>query len=73
MKQKIVNIKEKYVPGMRIRLIKMNDIQALPSGTEGNVLGVDDTGSIMVSWDTGDSPNIIPEVDEIEIVSMNIE
>lgn len=26
MKQRIVNIKEKYVPGMRIRLIKMNDI-----------------------------------------------
>ena len=73
MKRSIVKIKEKYVPGMRIRLIKMNDIQALPSGTEGNVFGVDNTGSIMVSWDTGDSLNIIPELDEIEIISMNIE
>ena len=44
MKRSIVKIKEKYVPEMRIRLIKMNDIQALPSGTEGNVFGVDNTG-----------------------------
>ncbi len=33
----------------------MDDIQAPPVGTKGTVRGVDDIGSIMVSWDNGSS------------------
>ena len=62
-------IKQTYLPGMRIRLLKMDDVQAPPVGTEGTVQGVDDIGSIMVFWDTGSRLNVVLDEDEIEIVS----
>ncbi|MCR5842570.1 MAG: DUF4314 domain-containing protein [Oscillospiraceae bacterium] len=34
-------VKEQYKPGMRVRLLRMNDTQAPPVGTEGTVRGVD--------------------------------
>lgn len=65
----IKRIKETYLPGMRIRLIKMDDVQAPPIGTEGTIRGVDDIGSVMVAWDTGSSLNVVLDEDEIEILS----
>lgn len=64
----IKRVKEKYLPGMRIRLVKMDDIQAPPIGTEGTIQGVDDIGSIMVIWDTGSSLNVVLGEDIIEMV-----
>ena len=64
----IQRIKETYLPGMRVRLIKMDDVQAPPVGCCGTVGGVDDIGSVMVAWDNGSSLNAIPGIDEIEIV-----
>lgn len=61
-------IKETYLPGMRIKLLSMDDIQAPSIGTEGMVIGVDDIGSVMVAWDNGSTLNAIPGIDEIEIV-----
>ncbi len=61
-------IKETYLPGMRIKLLKMDDTQAPPVGTEGTVRGVDDIGSVMVAWDTGSSLNVVLDEDVIEIV-----
>ena len=37
----------------------MDDPQAPPTGTFGTVLGVDDTGSIMVRWDNGSGLNVV--------------
>lgn len=61
-------IKAKYLSGMRVRLVKMDDIQAPPIGTEGTVRGVDDIGSILVAWDNGSKLNVIPDEDVIEIL-----
>lgn len=61
-------IKQTYLPGMRIRLLKMDDVQAPPIGTEGTVQGVDDIGSIMVAWDTGSSLSVVIGEDKIEIL-----
>lgn len=61
-------IKEAYHPGMRIKLLSMDDAQAPPIGTKGTVKGVDDIGSIMVAWDNGSSLNVILGIDEIEVV-----
>ena len=62
------NIVEKlriqFKKGTRVRLVKMDDSQAPAIGTLGTVLGVDDTGSIMVSWDNGSSLNVIYNVDK---------
>ncbi len=57
-KEVIERLKEKYPAGSRVELIKMDDVQAPPPGTKGTVIGVDDIGSIMVSWDNGSSLNV---------------
>ncbi len=57
-----------YLPGMRVKIIKMDDIQAPPIGTEGTVRGVDDIGSILVTWDNGSKLNVIPGEDIIKII-----
>ena len=42
-----------YPKGSRVELVKMDDVQAPPLGTQGTVSGVDDIGTIMVVWDNG--------------------
>ena len=61
-------IKEQYKPGMRVRLLRMNDIKAPPIGTEGTVRGVDDIGSVLVAWDNGCGLNVVLDEDLIEIL-----
>lgn len=61
-------LKERFRPGMRIRLISMDDGQAPPPGTEGTVVDVDDIGNILMRWDNGSSLNLIPGEDEYEIM-----
>ncbi len=61
-------IKERYKPGIRVRLLYMNDRQSPPVGTEGTVRGVDDIGSVMVAWDNGCGLNVVLEEDEIEVI-----
>ena len=63
-KEIVERIRKEYPKGTRVRLIKMDDMQAPPLGTEGPVIGVDDTGSIMVAWDNGSSLNVIYNVDK---------
>lgn len=53
------SLKKKYPIGSRVELIKMDDVQAPPIGTKGTVKGVDDIGSIMVSWDNGSSLSVV--------------
>ena len=68
----IINkLKKDYPIGTRITLVKMDDVQAPPIGTIGTVKGVDDTGSLLVSWDNGSSLNVIYNVDEVEKVEEN--
>lgn len=68
MRDEIVKAKATYLAGMRVRLVKMDDIQAPPIGIEGTVIGVDDIGSVMVAWDNGSGLNVVLGEDEIEVV-----
>ena len=52
-REKIAEMRRIYTKGSRVELDSMDDPQAPPQGTRGTVLGVDDMGSIMVSWDNG--------------------
>ena len=63
-KEVVEKIKKEFKKGTRVKLVRMDDFQAPPIGTLGTVLGVDDTGSIMVSWDNGSSLNVIYNVDK---------
>ena len=55
----VERVRKEYPRGTKVELVKMDDSQAPPIGTKGAVKGVDDTASIMVSWDNGSSLNVI--------------
>lgn len=67
--EEVRKAKDTYLPGMRVRLLKMDDAQAPAVGTEGIVIGVDDIGSVMIGWDNGSSLSVLLGIDEIEIVA----
>lgn len=55
--------KEMYPPGTRLVCLGMEDMQAIPSGTRGTVVHVDDLGTIHMKWDTGSSLGLVPGED----------
>ena len=63
------NLRATYPPGTKLKLIKMDDSQTPPKGTLGTVRGVDDAGSIMVSWDIGSSLSVVYGEDIVEKVT----
>ena len=67
-KEVINRIRQMYPTGTTVQLIHMDDVQAPPPGTMGTVRGVDDTGSLLMRWDTGGRLNVILDEDEVEIV-----
>lgn len=62
-RETIEQLRRDYPAGTRIELVRMDDVQAPPVGTNGTVRGVDDTGSLLVSWDNGNSLNVIYGID----------
>ena len=67
-REQIAALRERYPHGMRVELLGMDDPQAPPTGTMGEVMGVDDAGQILVRWETGSSLSLIPGVDSFRIV-----
>lgn len=65
----VERIRKKYPVGSRVELVFMDDIKAPPIGTKGTVRGVDDIGSIMVSWDNGSSLSIAYDEDSCRRIS----
>ena len=49
----VERLRKEYPAGTRVELVQMDDPQAPPVGTKGEVIGVDDIGSVMVAWDNG--------------------
>lgn len=70
-RQQVDAVRTMYPAGTRVELVRMDDMQAPPEGTKGTVTGVDDTGSIMVSWDNGSSLNVIYGEDIVRKVDEN--
>ena len=64
----VKTLRKLYPAGIRIRLLKMDDIQAPPVGTEGTVAFIDDAGTIHMKWNTGSSLGLISGEDEFEVV-----
>lgn len=59
----IEKLREEYPVDTKIKLIYMEDIQAVPPGTCGKVTGVDSAGTIHMKWENGSSLGLIPEED----------
>ena len=58
-KEALARLREEYPAGTRVELLRMDDSQAPPVGTKGTVRGVDDIGSLLVSWDNGSCLNVV--------------
>ena len=58
-KYALEGFKKAYPKGARVELLRMDDPQAPPVGTQGTVIAVDDIGSILVSWDNGSGLNVV--------------
>lgn len=59
----VESLRLQFAAGARVEMVQMDDPQAPPIGTIGTVEGVDDTGSIMVSWDNGCRLSVVYGVD----------
>ena len=68
-KELLQALRERFKPGSRVELLKMDDVQAPPIGTRGTVVGVDDIGSIMVNWDNGSGLSVAYGEDECKVVA----
>lgn len=67
-KQEVERVRRIYPAGTRVELVVMEDPQAPPEGTLGTVLGVDDTGSLLMRWDNGSGLNVIWRQDVVRKV-----
>ncbi len=68
-KETVERIRRDYPAGCRVELVKMDDVQAPSVGTRGTVLGVDDTGSLLMRWDTGSGLNVVYGEDIVKKVA----
>jgi len=55
----IEQLRRDFPAGTRVELVQMDDAQAPPIGTFGTVLGVDDTGLLLMHWDNGSGLNVV--------------
>lgn len=69
-KETVDRVRRQYPVGTRVELVHMDDIQAPPPGTAGTVLGVDDTGSLLMRWDSGSGLNVVYGEDVVRIISL---
>lgn len=66
-KETVERLRREYPAGTRVELIRMDDVQAPPVGSMGTVLGVDDTGSLLMRWDNGSGLNVVYGEDAVKI------
>ncbi len=67
-REQVQRIKDRYPPGTRIRLDHMDDLLAVPDGTEGTVQAVDDAGQLLMKWDNGRSLSLVPGEDSFSVI-----
>ena len=63
-RETVERIRREFPVGCRVELLRIDDPQAAPIGTCGTVIGVDDTGSVMVRWDNGSGFHVVYGEDE---------
>ena len=67
--KEVKELRREYPKGTRVVLVRMDDTQAPPVGTKGTVLGVDDTGSLLMAWDNGCGLNVVYGEDEVKKIN----
>ena len=60
------HIRETYPPGTKVELVEMHDqYREMPPGLTGEVMSVDDCGTVHVAWSNGSSLGCVWGVDEL--------
>lgn len=67
-KEKIKMLRREYPAGTKVELLEMDDRQAPPVGTIGEVIAVDDIGQLVMRWQNGSGLSLIPGVDSFRKV-----
>ena len=67
-KEKIEMLRKRYPAGTKIVLDAMDDCQAPPVGTIGEVIAVDDAGQLVMQWQNSSGLSLIPGVDKFRKV-----
>jgi len=62
----IKELKKFYSPGTKVKLVKMDDVQAPPIGTIGEVESLDDIGTIHIKWENGSTLGAAFGEDKVE-------
>jgi len=57
-RETVERVRREFPAGTLVELVKMDDVQAPPIGTVGEVLSVDDIGSLIMRWRNGSSLNV---------------
>ena len=65
-RETVKQIRNEFPKGTRVELVSMDDRQAPPPGTKGTVIGVDDTGSLLMRWDNGSGLNVVYGEDYVQ-------
>ena len=58
-RETVERVRREYSAGTIVELVKMDDPQTPPAGTLGEVLGVDDTASLIMRWQNGSGLNVV--------------
>lgn len=67
--EEIKAIKEKYVVGTKVELVKMYDyINPLTAGSIGTIDYVDDAGTLHIAWENGSTLGLVVGIDEFKIM-----
>ena len=69
-RETVARIRRGFPKGTRVILEHMDDPQAPPAGTMGTVLGVDDTGSLLMRWDSGSGLSVVYGEDRVTKLAM---
>ena len=67
--ERLAALKRDYPAGTRISLVMMDDpYTSLMPGDLGTVTGIDDTGTVFVSWDKGSTLGLVFGIDHYKKV-----
>lgn len=67
--EEVEYIKQKYIVGTKVKLIKMYDLlSTIPTGTEGIIDRIDDQGTLHINWDNGSTLGLVIGTDEFEVI-----
>ena len=63
-KELVEKVRAEYPIGIRVELVKMDDVKTPPVGTKGTVRRVNDTANLLVDWANGCGLNVIYGIDQ---------